>query len=125
MKNRGLYCLVLVCCICLAFTGGLFVGRNANHSAIQLSTVPTPSSDNQKQPDPTADLTLPENRIDINSATAEQLQTLPGIGPTLAQRIIDYRNTNGSFSAVGDLLNVSGIGQGKLEAILDYITVGG
>ena len=123
MKNRGSYCLLLICCVCLAFTGGLFIGRNANHSPVQLSTVP--ASDIQNQPVSTADPVLPEDRININTATAGQLQKLPGIGPTLAQRIIDYRTANGAFHTVADLLNVSGIGAGKLEAILDYITAGG
>jgi len=51
--------------------------------------------------------------------------TLPGIGETLAERIVVYRNTHGRFRSVEQLLNVEGIGTGKLEAILDYITTGG
>lgn len=125
MKNRGSYFLILICCVCLAFTGGLFIGRNANHAPIQISTAPTRSPDTQKDPVSTADPALPKDKININTANVQQLQTLPGIGPTLAQRIIDYRIANGSYSDVADLLNVSGIGAGRLEAILDYITVGG
>ena len=63
--------------------------------------------------------------LDINTADAESLQTLNGIGPALAQRIIDYRNANGNFQNVAELTNVSGIGSARLEAIWDYITVGG
>lgn len=48
--------------------------------------------------------------ININTATSEQLQTLPGIGPSMAERIIEYRRTNGDFESVDDLKNVSGIG---------------
>ena len=121
MKNRGLCCLLLLCCICLAFTGGFFVGRNANHSQIQLSTIPVATPDATTTTDPA----LPAERININTATAQELDLLPGIGLTLAQRIIDYRNENGPFTKIGDLTNVEGIGAGRLEAILDFITTGG
>ena len=121
MKNKGLYCLLLLCCICLAFTGGFFAGRNTNHSQIQLSTVPAFT------PNTTAgtDTSLLAERVNINTATLQELDRLPGIGSTLAQRIIDYRNQKGPFSKVGDLINVEGIGTGKLDAILDFITTGG
>jgi competence protein ComEA len=62
--------------------------------------------------------------VNINTATLEQLDSLPGIGPTYAQDIIDYRNANGLFTKIEDLMNVPGIGEGKFEAIKDLITVG-
>jgi competence protein ComEA len=48
--------------------------------------------------------------IDINSASQSELETLPGIGPTTARKIIDYREENGPFQAIEDIMNVSGIG---------------
>lgn len=62
--------------------------------------------------------------VNINTAPASELdQKLSGIGPTLAQRIIDYRIANGAFEKIEDLKNVSGIGDKKFAAIKDQITV--
>ena len=63
--------------------------------------------------------------LNINTATAGQLETLDGIGQVLAQRIVDYRNANGPFASVDDLLEVNGIGPGILEAIRPQITTEG
>ena len=59
----------------------------------------------------------------LRGLTAEELEGLPGIGPTLAQRILDYRRENGDFTSVEELMQVEGIGQARLEALRDYITV--
>lgn len=61
--------------------------------------------------------------ININTASVDELDELPGIGPTIAQRIIDYRDANGPFQTIEDLLNVSGIGPSTFEQIKDLITV--
>ena len=61
-------------------------------------------------------------RININTATASELESLPGIGPALAQRIIEYRSTHGNFARPEDLINVRGIGQSKLAQVLPKIT---
>jgi len=63
--------------------------------------------------------------ININTATKEQLETLPGIGPVLAQRILDYIQENGPFETMSQLTLVNGIGVKILEGILDFATVGG
>ncbi|PLV59803.1 ComEA family DNA-binding protein [Thermotoga sp. KOL6] len=63
--------------------------------------------------------------IDLNSASIEELTSIPGIGPVKAQRIVEYRETHGGFSSVKDLINVSGIGEKTLDKISKYITVKG
>jgi len=61
--------------------------------------------------------------VNINTATAVQLEELPGIGPSLAQRIIDYRRKNGTFSSIEEIDNVEGIGPSKLESLRDLVTI--
>jgi competence protein ComEA len=60
--------------------------------------------------------------VDLNTATAEQLQTLSGVGPVLAQRIIDYRTAHGPFTSVDGLQQVGGIGPAKFAEIKDHVT---
>lgn len=64
-----------------------------------------------------------DGKVAINHATAEEIQTLNGIGPKKAETIIAYREENGPFHTIEDLLNVSGIGEKTLENIRDQITV--
>ena len=64
-----------------------------------------------------------QNKININTATQEQLETLPGIGPSIATKIINYRKEKGKFKNIEDIKQVSGIGESKFEKIKNYITV--
>ena len=61
--------------------------------------------------------------ININTANETELEQLPGIGASIAGRIIDYRNKNGKFKAIEDIKNVTGIGETKFEKIKDFIKV--
>jgi competence protein ComEA len=63
-------------------------------------------------------------RVNINTATVEELNSLPGIGQTTAQAIVDYRLEHGPFQAIEDIQNVPGIGPATFEQIKDYIIVG-
>ena len=65
----------------------------------------------------------PSDQININTADDNTLQSLPGIGPVLSQKIIDYRNQNGLFEVIDDIKDVSGIGEKKFEGIKDLICV--
>jgi len=62
--------------------------------------------------------------ININTATAAELETLPRIGPTMAQRIVEHREANGPFQTIEDIQNVPGIGPATFEGFKDLITVG-
>lgn len=59
--------------------------------------------------------------LSVNQASATELESLPGVGPVLAERIVSYREANGRFDAVEDLLEVPGIGEAKLEGIRDLV----
>lgn len=64
-----------------------------------------------------------KSKVNINTATLNELDSLPGIGPSTAQKIIDYRQENGNFKKIEDLQNVKGIGTAKYEELKNEITV--
>lgn len=128
MRKPKYSILLLLTLLYLAFTLGYFFGKNQLKSEITVSvskevmTMPTAASAPIDEHQETIAVTFP---ISINRATKRELTALPGIGDTIAERIIDYRIKNGRFQAKEDLLNVEGIGKKKLEEIFDYITIGG
>ena len=67
----------------------------------------------------------PKAKVNINAAPASELETLPRVGPKVAQRIVDFRTKNGAFKRIEDIMKVQGIGEKVYETIKDLITVGG
>jgi competence protein ComEA len=65
----------------------------------------------------------PDGKIHLNLATAAELDALPGVGPVIAERIVSYREENGPFQSVEDLLDVPGIGEAKLADLRDHVQV--
>ncbi len=66
----------------------------------------------------------PLKPVNINTATAEELQQVPGIGPATAQKILQMRKSYGAFKSVDDLLAIRGLGQKRLDKMRKYLTVG-
>ena len=62
-------------------------------------------------------------KINLNTATVEQLQKLPGVGPALAKAIIEYRTKSGKFTKIEEIINVKGMGEKKFLLIKDRLTV--
>ncbi|NDJ86089.1 MAG: ComEA family DNA-binding protein [Chloroflexi bacterium] len=118
--------------------------ENANLDAVNLAqrlqdgdmifvpTLPVQDQDDDETgdstPSPTVEISTPTPNaprlVNINLADQAELETLPGIGPSLAGRILDYREANGPFATIEDLENVAGIGSRTIENLRPYITVG-
>ncbi len=122
MKKSGIWILVVLTLIFAAFVAGFYVGRNYNRPPVQVSSQP-PKTTAASTAATAPTQSTAAGKLNINEATEEQLQQLPGIGPVLAKQIVAYRMTYGYFHSVSELLNVEGFGQKRLEALLEYITV--
>ena len=129
MKKPKLSVLVVITLLFTAFTLGFLLGRNQEKTRITVSvpdnmrTAPQAVPVQTDVPDETApSITFP---ININTAEKEAFLALPGIGEVLADRILAYRDSHGSFASVEGLMNVEGIGEKRMEEILDFITIGG
>ncbi|MFP3914591.1 MAG: helix-hairpin-helix domain-containing protein [Actinomycetota bacterium] len=113
----------------LAEAGGARPGANLDAMNLarvlsdgQQVVVPGPGDENPGSP-PSDGGEGPPGLIPLNTADASQLEALPGVGPVLAQRIVDHRRSRGGFDQVEDLLEVSGIGEAKLASIRDLVSV--
>ncbi len=89
----------------------------------QKIIVPYIENKEDKVNDNSANVQAGVRLVNINTASEAELQTLNGIGASTAKKIVDYRNQNGDFNTVEEIMNVSGIGQSKFDSIKDDITV--
>jgi len=129
MKKSQFSIFAVLTVLFAGFLIGFSVGRNSD-SADVIVSVPT-----QMYTKPpvtvasTEEITLCTETIlfpiNINTADKEEFMALPGIGEVLAGRILAYREEHGNFSHVTQMMNVEGIGQTRMEIILDYVTIGG
>ncbi|MBI4199980.1 MAG: ComEA family DNA-binding protein [Chloroflexi bacterium] len=107
--------------------GGLFFLVNwpgAPELTIVVST-PSPSASTPSPRDGAPTTEAPQRKVNINTASAEELDLLlPGIGPVKAQAIVEYREKNGPFRRIDELMNVNGIGPKTYEAVRDLVKVG-
>lgn len=105
-------------CICAAFVLGVFCGRmsaglvnyHIEDPRTVYFTVPTETEG--------------DTRLNINTATVEELMEIPGIGELLAQRIVDFREQHGQLMTLDELMDVEGFGQKRIEILEEYVKVG-
>jgi competence protein ComEA len=100
--SRALCALIVAGCLCAASTAASAQSKAASGKAAAA----------------------PASVVNLNTATASQIATLPGIGDTAAQRIIEYREKNGGFKKVEELMNVKGIGEKSFLKLKPLVTLG-
>ena len=143
MKKRTASLFLIACTFLLGITAGFFIGRNVHSdpvcvsaapetTAVPTQTVPAetvlesdPTEESSRETEQTEPQSVSAFPVNINTASLSELDTIPGIGPVLAQRILDFRTENGPFQSPEDLLNIKGIGTKTLEKLRDYIVIGG
>ena len=114
-KTEGL--LLLLGALFLVALAALYVRAGRTTEGTDYTITTARRAEEPVTPEPTP-------LVDVNTASLEELDTLHGIGPALAQRIIDYREANGPFTSAEELLEVKGIGEATLDGFRDEIALG-
>lgn len=123
MKKPQFPILALITSLFAIFLLGFFLGRQTGTVPVRVSRAAAEQAETQPSSEAyQAETPFP---IDINSATAEELTALPGIGEVLAARIVAYRDEFGNFLSIEELADVRGIDEKKIETIRQYVTIGG
>ena len=121
--------LLALAALTAMFAVGFFLGRRTTpfeiSAQVQRNDVPEEAPEeelpeNPPEADETPQISYP---IDLNTATKEELMTLPRIGEKTAQKILDYREAYGRFAVIEQLMDVAGIGEATFEGLKDMVTV--
>jgi len=114
---------VALALLALFLAGLLLWAVRASRPGIAVQAAAAPAAVLAGGDGETSDELAPGEIVNINTASASELEKLPGIGTVLAGRIAADREANGPFTAIGDIQRVAGIGEAKFDALKDYITV--
>ena len=112
--------LLAVTALFVTFTLAFFIGRSSVHA--QITTERAPESLVRELPAAESE-PVETQKLELNRATQAELEALPGIGPVLAERIVAWREANGPFVSVEQIMDVEGIGEKKLDELRDSIYV--
>ena len=116
-RAKGFYFTAVLTVIAAVFCLGVFIGRLSLRADKYNFTVTA------DKPAETVYNSEETEKININTASVQELTQLEGIGEVLAERIIEYRNEHGGFRYTYELMDVKGVGEAKYNAIKDYITL--
>ena len=118
MKKDGAIFLLATTLLFVGLLAGVLIGRQTAKDPFEVhEVIPSESTAYTVEP------TIYDPRIDINTASEEMLQLIPGIGPVLSERIVEYRNANGPFQDIWQLSKVYGIGENTVKEIQSLIKV--
>lgn len=133
MQNRSRFLVLAIAALTLVFSLGFYFGKASAPGAVtvelqkkpqsEAETIPASDAPTASEPAPAREPASPDEQIDLNTATKEQLVTLPGVGEVLAERILSYREEVGRFVSTEQLMDVSGIGEQKYAALAELVKV--